>query len=236
MPATSTPLPETSIWNLPRAVHAFVDTPEFYQRMIGECPPVDQNMGHNIATGIELETLVTCSDGSFDPETKTGSHGWVLATTDKIILSEGSGPTDGHPSSLSSYRAELRGLIAVLYTIYRICKHCNVTSGKVKYHCDNKGVIKNVFHPRSTSITQYLQSDYELVLIAQHLLSIIPATIIAEWVKGHYNGDYREFKHDLNDRADHLAGKFNKRPPRHFRQQSMPCLSPGYSIRLLYDK
>jgi hypothetical protein len=131
MSATSTPLPEPSIWNLPSADHAFVDTPEFYQRMIGECPPVDQNTGHDIATGIELETLVTCSDGSFDPESKTGSHGWVLATTDNVILSEGSGPTDGHPSSLSSYRAELGDLIAVLYTIYRICKHYNVTSGSI---------------------------------------------------------------------------------------------------------
>ncbi len=196
-----------------------MDTPEFFQRVIGPCPPLDFNTSFTITAGIELETLVTCSDGSFDPENKTGSHGWVLATTDKIILAEGSGPTDGHPASLSSSRAELGGLIAVLYTIYRICQHHNVTSGKVKYHCDNKGVIKNVFHPKSTSITQYLQADYDLVHIAQHLLTIIPATIIAEWVKGHYTGDQREFKHDLNDRADHIAGKFNKNLPRHFSPQ-----------------
>ncbi len=85
-------------------------------------------------------------NGSFELENKTGSHGWVLATTDKIILAEGSGPTDGHPASLSSYGAELGGLIAVLYTIYHICQHHDVTSGaKSSITATTKGSSKMFF-------------------------------------------------------------------------------------------
>ena len=123
--------PTTTIWDLPAANHAFVDTPEFYQRIIGASPPIDSRIGGQIATGIELETLVTCSDGSFDPATQLGSHGWIISTSDKMMLAQGAGPADGHHNLMSSYRAELGGLIAVLYTIYRICLHYQVESGKV---------------------------------------------------------------------------------------------------------
>jgi hypothetical protein len=122
IPLSTPQLPQNSIGDLPATDHLFVNTPEFYQRVIGVCPPIDPNIGFDIATGIELETLVTCSDGSFDAETNKGSHGWVIATTDKQILAQGAGPTDDQPSSVSSYRAELGGLIAVLYTIFRICE------------------------------------------------------------------------------------------------------------------
>jgi hypothetical protein len=235
IPSTTPQLPQNAIWNLPSTDHAFVDTPEFYQRLIGEAPPFDYSTGFNIATGLELETLVTCSDGSFVPDKKLGSHGWIISTTDKATLAQGAGPTDGHPNSMSSYRAELGGLITILYIIYRICSHYDVDSGKAKYHCDNKGVIKNVFSTSTPTISQFLHTDYDLVVIAKRLLRLLPVTIVAEWVKGHYTGDNREHKHDLNDMADQLAGKFNKNPPRVLKQQSLPCSLPGYSIRLIHD-
>ncbi len=67
---------------------------------------------------------------------------------------------------------------SVLSTIFRICQHYQVTSGKLKYHCDKTGVIKNVFSNQSTSIHEYLQTDYDLVLVAKQLVGVMPATII----------------------------------------------------------
>ena len=230
LPVTTPQLPSKNVWNLPTTEHAFVDTPEFYQRIIGLEPPIGRELGVKIATGIELETLITCSDGSFNPQTKKGSHGWVLSDVDKSIMAQGSGPADGHPDLMSSYRAELGGLIAILYTIYRICQYQQVTSGKFKYHCDNKGVITNVFSHKPTTITQFLQADYDLVQIAKTLVTLIPATIVAEWVKGHYTGEFREHKHDLNERADRLANKFNENPPPTLKQFKMPCPLAGYAI------
>ncbi len=34
------------------------------------------------------------------------------------------------------------------------------------------------------TITQFLQADYDLVHLAKTLVALIPATIVAEWVKG----------------------------------------------------
>jgi hypothetical protein len=86
----------------------------------------------------------------------------------------------------------------------------------MKYHCENKGVLTNVFSPTAPGITPYLQTDADLVMKAKCLLNAIPITILVEWVKGHYNGKDREYKHDLNDIADSLATSFNRSPHPHF--------------------
>jgi hypothetical protein len=122
IPVTTPQIPNMALWDHPHENHAFVDTPESYERIIRLEPPVEREVGVKIATGIELETLLMCSDGSYDPKTKKGSHGWVLSDTNKTILAQGLGPADGHPTLMSSYRAELGGLIAILYTIHRICQ------------------------------------------------------------------------------------------------------------------
>jgi hypothetical protein len=179
--------------------------------------------------------MVTCSDGSFYPDSHTGSHGWVLASADKAILLQGAGPGDGHPKLMSSYRSELGGLLAVLYLIHCICHHYQVQGGQLKYHCDNRGVLKNVFSPATPGIAPYLQADADLVMEARRLLSIIPVTIIAEWVKGHYSGKEREFKHDLNEIADSLATSFNSVPHPNFKPRLQPIAHPHYGARILYE-
>ncbi len=68
------------------------------------------------------------------------------------------------------------------------------------------------------------------------LVQTDPATIVAEWVKGHYVGSYHEYKQDLNDGVDRLATQFNKHPTEIHKQQRIPCPFPNYTIWLLYDR
>lgn len=131
-----------------------------------------------MAVGMELEMLLTCSDGSYDPILKTGSHGWVVATSDKQVLAQGAGLADGNPSLLSSYCTKLGGLLAILYTIYRVCQHYQVISGKVAYYCDNRGVLTNMFTAHTASISQFLHTDSDLVMEERRLLALIPVTVI----------------------------------------------------------
>ncbi len=56
---TTPPLFNKTIWDLPYIDHAFVVTPEFYQRIIGLEPPIDREVGIKIATVVELETIIT---------------------------------------------------------------------------------------------------------------------------------------------------------------------------------
>ncbi len=81
---------------------------------------------------------------------------------------------------MTSYRADLGGLLAILCTTY------------CKYKCDNKAVINNVFSNQPPTMSQHIITDYDLMQTAKHLLTLIPATIIAEWVIGHCTGKFRD--------------------------------------------
>ncbi len=88
---------------------------------------------------------MSCSDGSHCPRTHHGSHGWVFNNQNGEQLSRGSGPTDGHPSMLSSYRAGLGGILASLYNIHRICSYFHIEMGQAVSYCANKGAINRAF-------------------------------------------------------------------------------------------
>jgi hypothetical protein len=62
-----------------------------------------------------------------------------------------------------------------------------------------------------------------------------PIIVVAEWIKGRYDGEYREYRYDLNDQVDRLATNFNRRPPAGFIQKKMPSPIPNYAVQLLYD-
>ena len=79
-----------------------------------------------------------------------------------------------------------------------------------------------MFSQTTPGISPYLQPDEDLLMEAKRLLNIIPITIIAQWVKGHYTEKDREYKHDLNDITDSLATSFNHRPHPHF----VPSVKP----------
>ncbi len=55
-----------------------------------------------------------------------------------------------------------------------------ITTGKIKYYCDNKGVITNVFSTTVPGISPFLNTDYDLVLAAKTLLHLISITVAAE--------------------------------------------------------
>ncbi len=67
-----------------------------------QCFPLDTNV-EDIISG----ELLACSDGSFNGKAGTGTFGWVLAKTNPHVHFLNAGPITGHPSLMSSYRAEL---------------------------------------------------------------------------------------------------------------------------------
>jgi hypothetical protein len=125
--------------------------------------------------------------------------------------------------------------LAALYIIHRICDYYNVTTSKVILYCDNKGAITNSFQPARPGISPFLSPDYDLLHMIKQIVTLIPMTLVGEWVKGHYTGKDRKPQHDMNALADELAGE-------HLRHQgtlestngsTLPC--PGYKILLLKD-
>jgi hypothetical protein len=162
---------------------------------------------------------VTCSDGAYNPSS--------MCTRSGVELACGAGPTDSNPDFMSSYQAELSGILVSIYIIHRICNFFHTTSGRVTNYCDNKGAILKSFHKKLPSITPCLTTDYDLICLAQNLLHMLPITVIGSWVKGHYEGKNRELQHDMNDMADNLATTHLAAPPKLLR---CPLAPPGYRV------
>ena len=141
---------------------------------------------------------------------------------------------DGHPTLVTSYRAELSGIVATLYLVYRICQFYSITVEAAKLYCDNKEALKNAFSPIKEGITPYFNTDHDLVEVAQSLLQLLPITIGHEWVKGHYEGKNKQYLHYLNKEVDEIAGAYqlHQRPHPTVRK---PLPPPGFRIRLLYE-
>jgi len=181
-------------------------------------------------------SLLTCSDGSHEPEIDFACQAWVFADSTGHILWCGFGPTDGNPSMLSSYRSELAGITELLFLIQLIVQHLEITTGTVTLFCDNTSALGNVFdlYPKR-GIYPMLQRDYDMLGMARKVWKELPITVISKHVKGHYKGENREVQHDLNDLADRMAEQFQLNPPQGFHPRKMPLLHPEHEATLYYE-
>jgi ribonuclease HI len=197
-----------SLWDQSNTPIFLEGSDAFYQYLLGPPQKSAFNMAQ-IAFAISAGTLLACSDGSFNPRSGTGSHGWVMATPNREVIS-------------SPYRAELNGLVATLYLIHRICSHHGVENGQCQIYCDNNGAIRNVFHHTFSGISQFTKSDYDLIQAAKHLLKVIPIKIKPHWVKGHSQAPKK---------TGTGRNEYNSRQT----PNSYQIARPNYKIRLRYQ-
>lgn len=130
----------------------FWDHP-FYKRLLGPLPSNKKSLGTLLKEAINKDSLSLATDGSHCPSYGPGSRGWVLASGDKILW-RGQGPTDGHPSILSPYRAELSGVLAGLHVLRCTCTYFDTTTAEVCLFSDCFKAIK-AFQKDYQGITKY---------------------------------------------------------------------------------
>jgi hypothetical protein len=237
-PSASPIVPITA--KIPRSLWAPDHTPiflegseAFYQYLLG--PPDKLHFDTTQkASALTSGTLLACSDGFFNPRTGSGRHGWVMALPSKEAVMTGSGPISGDPMIASPYRAELSGLVATLYLIYKICAYHDVSSGKLTLYCDNNGAINNVFYRPFYGINSFIQSDYDLIQVAKNLCQSIPINITATWVKGHSQAIQKTVQEDMNIQADLLAGRYAEQPDPSFLPNSYQIPPPHYKVRIIH--
>ena len=123
----------------------------------------------------------------------------------------------------------------MLFLLTQVTDHLDITSGSATLYCDNMGALENVFneHPKR-GIFPLLQRDYDLLGVARELWRALPITIWKEWVKGHYKGNNRETKYDLNDLADYMATQFQQSLPPGYHPRRMPALHTQYEAVLYH--
>jgi len=120
----------------------------------------------SLCKAIQDKSLTICSDGAHCPSDGSGSHAWIFHEP-RGEIAKGARPMDGHPSLTSSYRAELGGIQASLYLIYRICHYYHIEHGQARLFCDNKGAISKVFQYPTLGIAPFLTTDFERPLFRE---------------------------------------------------------------------
>jgi hypothetical protein len=74
----------------------------FYLRLLGSIEANMSEVIQQVSRAIEHDSLLVCTDGSYDPIHSKGAHGWVFATAENVLWT-GAGPLDGH-KKLSSVK------------------------------------------------------------------------------------------------------------------------------------
>jgi len=120
-----------------------------------------------------------CAEGAFLPKHGQGSHAWVFSTSSSNTLWEGCGPTIGHKSLMTSYHAELSGLVSVLFTLHWLAHHQPQLTGTVTVYCENESALNKVFTKQRPSNNPYtnLAADRDLICLGRHLRSLLPDTL-----------------------------------------------------------
>lgn len=159
----------------------FQNTPLFYQHLIGPTPP-SLEACEELWDKIEQQTLLACSNDSHNPSRGLSSHGWIFSNNLPESIVSVVGPVDGNPSLLTSYRAELSGILAVLYDIHRVCSYYHIQKGSVQCYCDNLGAARNSYWKPTPGILPFLTSDYDILHLIHYFLHLIPVQVMDSWV------------------------------------------------------
>jgi hypothetical protein len=131
------------------------------------------------ANAIESNDLFICADGTYMKSVSQASHAWVFSNSKLDILWKGAGPTPGHSSLMTPYRAELTGLTSVLFMIYWVCRQTQIAGGLITIYCDNETALSETFKTTLSTNNPYdqLAADIDIITLSRDLLSQLPATI-----------------------------------------------------------
>ncbi|MGH7974112.1 MAG: hypothetical protein ACREBR_01200, partial [bacterium] len=209
----------------------FKSLPPVLKRLLGKYKiPADQ--GKNILLTIRRSTAIAVSDGSV--KDGKGSHAWCVQGKNPSLGIEGVGPTDGDPERMSSFRAELHGVAAVLTAMVHLIKFNRVNEvlmGRLDVFCDNEAVVKfGTSAPSIWSISAANAPEYDISSTIRKLLKQLPIHVNFVWVKGHQNVFPLTREASLNNLMDEKAKEFLVRIPAELSPRKSPLHFPQAKI------
>jgi hypothetical protein len=149
-----------------------------------------------IATAISEGHALMVADGSYmvKQSTELGSAAWMIEDLQTGDSCKGMVQTLGTGNEVNAYRSKLQGLHAAVASLWVICQHHKVQSGKVTLCCDNKKAlwlssICSTQVPLRTEHTDLIQAIFKIVLE-------LPIEVVFKDVMGHQ--DKHVLYKDLN--------------------------------------
>jgi hypothetical protein len=162
--------------------HSYVtNLPDHIKRTLGNL--LDQQIQAEYwMTQLQEGTVSIASDGSV--ATKRGYYAVVFHTETEILRFQG--PCDGAPALMSSFRAELAGILASLYFLNALTTFTGRQfTEQVPIYCDNIAAVKTAkVAATPTGLKAHLSADYDIITeIRSEIGTGIPLN--PTWVKAH---------------------------------------------------
>ncbi len=133
-----------------------------------------------LALDLSRDGITAVSDGS--AKDGQGSAAWILLSAFGRI--SGGFRIPGEPTAQDSYRAELGGLLAILYAIRSLIRIFHLQEAHLNVACDGKGALLRLF--ANDKPARANDSQWDVVALAQQCLRGMPqASILWEHVYGH---------------------------------------------------
>jgi hypothetical protein len=182
----------------------FLALPRHIQQLTGDIPALPTPPPFDLDKPVEM-IIATGGSVLFG----VGYHGWILATKEETILLRGGGTDDRIQSLMTSYRSELRGLVAGLAVLGTLFRSGALNIRSIRFICDNGSAVTAARRPKSESIFHNTRCDWDLIATIQELIVrwCKGIALSFHWVKGHADRIDRPLMKDerLNIEADMQA-------------------------------
>ena len=114
---------------------------------------------------------------------KKGSYAIILYTEERELRLQG--PCDCSTQCISSYRAEIMGILAAHYLLHSFQSLRNIpTKLSAPLYCDNISAVRSSNRNQLCGVTVHLVADYDILSEIRTYRSC-GIDIKAEWVKAH---------------------------------------------------
>jgi len=158
---------------------------------------------------------------------KSGCHSYILESNDETAHVQGQVPVDADPDDMTSNRAEMCGVLAILNITTAITKFTKSQGVEIPVYCDNLEALRRpILHNKT--YTKLTTSDMDLKMEILRILKISPNSYKFLHVKGHADEEegfeYDEADHQTkrNIDMDVAAKLFLSKPPSHL----IPSMEP----------
>ena len=226
----------------PTSLRALIDNlPEHLRRALGEITiPEDEfsSLAYQVSTG----RAILVSDGSV--KRGQGSSAWRIAfrRSARQCDAHAAAPCDGDPSTMSSYRAELNGLLGGLIFTTLLLRYHQFPipeDGTFEVHCDNTSAIEALTPNKIHGIRTTLAAEFDLVNEIHLCLTNASLSVKPCHVAGHQDREVEfnslPFPAQCNVLCDEAAGEFLHDPPVMFDPQPTALCFPSNPATLFLD-
>ena len=149
--------------------------------------------GMSLASAIAADqTIISISDGSFDPTSQKGTSGFMLRTPDGTASILGANRVPGLPHEQCSFRSELAGVSGALTAAQLCCDTHGIAQGRLLIVLDGLQVIKSLQgHLKHGSLPDPTDSNYDMLYDTLHKIRKLPLSTSFQWIKAHQDDHLR---------------------------------------------